>query len=57
MITDGEEGETAEAQEPEKTGWDALPGASQALLITLPCIWLVIGAFSLYRAKKSKRKN
>ena len=57
VITDGEEGETAEAQEPEKTGWDALPGASQALLITLPCIWLVIGAFSLYRAKKSKRKN
>ena len=57
VITDGEEGETAEAQEPEKTGWDALPGASRALLITLPCIWLVIGAFSLYRAKKSKRKN
>ena len=57
VITDGEEGETVEAQEPEKTGWDALPGASQALLITLPCIWLVIGAFSLYRAKKSKRKN
>ena len=57
VITDGEEGETAEAQEPEKTGWDALPGASRALLITLPCIWLVIGGFSLYRAKKSKRKN
>ena len=57
VITDGGEGETTEAQEPEKTGWDALPGASRALLITLPCIWLVIGAFSLYRAKKSKRKN
>ncbi len=57
VITDGEEGETAEAQEPEKAGWDALPGASRALLITLPCIWLVIGGISLYRAKKSKRKN
>ena len=57
VITDGGEGETTEAQEPEKTGWDALPGASRALLITLPCIWLVIGGFSLYRAKKTKRKN
>ena len=57
VITDGGEGETTEAQEPEKTGWDALPGASRALLITLPCIWLVIGGFSLIRAKKTKRKN
>ena len=57
VITDGEEGENAEAQEPEKTGWDALPGASRALLITLPCVWLVIGGISLFRAKKTKRKN
>ena len=54
-----EEGETAEneTREPEKTGWDALPEASRALLITLPCIWLLIGGFSLYRRKKTKRKN
>ena len=57
VITDGKEGETAEAQEPEKTGWDALPGASRALLITLPCIWVVIGVISLLQAKKTKRKN
>ena len=57
VITDGKEGETAEAQEPEKTGWDALPGASRALLITLPCIWVVIGGISLLQAKKTKRKN
>ena len=56
-----EEGETEEtgeeAQEAGKTGWDELPGASQALLITLPCIWLVIGGISLVRSKKTKRKN
>ena len=54
-----EEGETAEneTREPAKTGWDALPEASRALLITLPCIWLLIGGFSLYRRKKTKRKN
>ncbi len=54
-----EEGKTEEneTQEPEKTGWDALPDASRALLITLPCIWLLIGGFSLYRTKKTKRKN
>ena len=54
-----EEGEAAEneTREPEKTGWDALPEASRALLITLPCIWLLIGGFSLYRRKKTKRKN
>ena len=54
-----EAGETADEGEPEtdKTGWNDLPGASRALLITLPCIWLVIGGISLYRAKKTKRKN
>ena len=51
------EGEDAEPAEPEKTGWNELPGASQALLITVPCIWLAIGGYSLYRAKKTKRKN
>lgn len=53
---DGEAGNEQE-QETEKTGWNELPGASRALLITLPCIWLVIGGISLYRAKKTKRKN
>ena len=57
VISDGEEGETAETQEPEKTGWEALPGASRALLITVPCIWLIIGGISLLQAKKTKRKN
>ena len=49
--------ENEQEQETEKTGWNELPGASRALLITLPCIWLVIGGISLYRAKKTKRKN
>lgn len=53
---DGEAGNEQE-QAAEQTGWNELPGASRALLITLPCIWLVIGGISLYRAKKTKRKN
>ena len=53
---DGEAGNEQE-QAAEQTGWNELPGASRALLITLPCIWLAIGGISLYRAKKTKRKN
>ena len=54
----GEEMELAyEAEQDRKTGWNDLPGASQALLIVLPCIWILITGFSLYRAKKTKRKN
>ena len=46
-----------EAEEDRTTGWNDLPDESKALLITLPCIWIVISGFSLYRAKKTKRKN
>ena len=53
---DGEAGNEQE-QAAEQTGWNELPGASRALLITLPCIWLAIGGISLYRVKKTKRKN
>ena len=53
----GEDGEEAQAEEPAKAGWNELPGASKALLITVPCIWIVITGFSLYRSKKTKRKN
>ena len=52
-----EQAEPTAQEADEKTGWNALPGASRALLITLPCIWLIIGAYSLYRSKKTKRKN
>ena len=52
------EGEASEVEtEMPAFRWSDLPGASQALLVTLPCIWLVIGGFSLYRAKKTRRKN
>ena len=57
VIPEAGEAENEQEQETEKTGWNELPGASRALLITLPCIWLVIGGISLYRAKKTKRKN
>ena len=46
-----------EARKDSTTGWNDLPGESRALLITVPCIWIVITGFSLYRAKKTKRKN
>ncbi len=51
-----EGGETAE-EEPAQTGWNDLPGASRALLITVPAIWVVIGLISVIRAKKQKQKN
>ena len=53
----GEDGEEATEEEPAKAGWNELPGASKALLITVPCVWIVITGFSLYRSKKTKRKN
>ena len=46
-----------EAEKDRTTGRNELPDESKALLITLPCIWIVITGFSLYRAKKTKRKN
>ncbi len=48
------------AQGEAKAGWNELPGASKALLITLPCIWILIGAASLMsfaKAKKTKQKE
>ncbi len=46
-----------EEEKNRKTGWNELPRASRALLIILPGTWLLITGFSLYRAKKTKRKN
>ena len=57
VAQEGENNGEEDAQEPEKTGWNELPPESRALLITLPCIWLAITGFSLYRAKKTKGKN
>jgi len=55
------EGEETEQEEPETekaaSGWNDLPDASRALLIALPCIWAVIGGYTLFQAKKSRRKN
>ena len=48
---------TPEEPEPKKTGWNDLPGVSRALLVTLPCIWILIGGISFVRSKKTKQKN
>ncbi len=58
VISEAPEGtEETPEQEPEQTGWGELPGASKALLITLPCIWILIGGISYFRTKKTKQRN
>ena len=49
---DGEKGET----EKKPFTWSELPGISQALLIGVPCVWILIGGIALLRSKKAKRK-
>ena len=46
-----------ETETQETTGWKDLPAESKALLIILPCIWIVIGVIGLIRSKKTKQKN
>ena len=46
-----------ETEMQETTGWNDLPAESKALLIILPCIWIVIGVIGLIRSKKTKQKN
>ena len=52
-----EEERKPEADPGSGTGWGDLPAASQILLISLPVIWIAMGAFDFYRTKKSRRKN
>ncbi len=44
-------------REEKKVTFGELPAVSKTLLIVVPAIWIVIGAFSLLNAKKTKRKN
>ena len=46
-----------ETETQETTGWKDLPAESKALLIILPCIWIVIGVIGLIRSKKTKQKH
>ena len=34
-----------------------LPAEAKTLLIVIPCVWLAIGVYSLWKAKKNKRKK
>ena len=54
---EGETGGAEAAQEEKQAGWNALPAESRALLIAVPCAWILIGAAALFRAKKTKQKN
>ncbi len=54
---EGDEASQQQEQTEQAFRWSDLPGASQALLIIVPCIWILIGGYSLYAAKKTKRKN
>ena len=46
-----------ETETQETSGWNDLPAESKALLIILPCIWIVIGVIGLIRSKKTKQKH
>ena len=41
----------------KKVSFAELPGEAKTLLIVIPCIWLVIGAYSLRASTKKKRKK
>ena len=56
-VTAGETGEGEEAEEPQKAGWNELPGASKALLIILPCIWILLAGIGWLQSKKNKQKH
>ena len=51
----GEGEETAEEQ--QGAGWNELPGASKALLIIVPCIWILLGGIGWMQSKKNKQKH
>ncbi len=50
----GNTGETGTAATAEKK---PLPRASVVLLILIPCVWILIGAFKVWEKKKNKRNN
>jgi hypothetical protein len=45
------------AEEEKKTGWNELPGVSKALLIVVPCIWILLAGLSVLKSKKDKQKR
>ena len=49
------DGESEEAKDKAFT-WSELPGISQALLIGLPCAWILIVGLALFRSRKTKQK-
>ena len=53
-----DETDTQQEKETErKFSWNDLPAESKALLIALPCIWILLLGITLVRAKKVKQKN
>ena len=54
--TAGEAGDE-ETEEETKTGWNDLPGVSKALLIVVPCIWILLAGLSILKSKKDKQKR
>ena len=53
-----DEADTQQEKETErKFSWNDLPAESKALLIALPCIWILLLGITLVRAKKVKQKN
>ena len=57
-VTTNETGEGEEtAEEQQGAGWNELPGASKALLIIVPCIWILLGGIGWMQSKKNKQKH
>ena len=53
--TEETDGET-EAVKEKPFAWSDLPGISQALLIGLPCAWILIAGLAVFRSKKARQK-
>ncbi len=53
----GEAGDTPGEGQTVRTEQKPLPGEAVALLIIIPCVWVLIGAYKLWEKKKAKGKN
>lgn len=56
VATTGTEDAGGEEQKAQDFSWSELPGISQALLIGVPCVWILIIGITVFQSKKARRK-
>ena len=41
----------------KRVSYTELPGEAKTLLITIPCVWVLIGGYSLWVRRKDQKKK